>query len=84
MQSGASLLDAHVVTLAQDLAVLRDETGADGHATFRSAFAGFVQCGLEAWVVHGHVSFWAGLQDCEYRNSRAGMLGWPVEVSKQG
>ena len=51
MQSGASLLNAHVVTLAQDLAVLRDETGADGYAAFRSAFAGFVQSGLEAWVI---------------------------------
>ena len=58
MQSRAPLLDAHVVALAQDLAILRDKARADGYTTFGGAFAGFFQRGSEAWVVHGHRILW--------------------------
>jgi hypothetical protein len=38
MQYRAAVLDSHVVALAEDLAVFRDETGANWDAAFGCAF----------------------------------------------
>jgi len=50
----AAFLQAHVVALAKDGAVVGDQAGTDGHAAFRGALFGFGEGGEEAWVCFGH------------------------------
>lgn len=55
MQSSTAFLNAHVMSLAEYLAISRDEASADGHSAFAAALTSLVHGGLESSVLCRHV-----------------------------
>jgi hypothetical protein len=47
MKRSTALLNAHVVTLTQNLTVCRDQSRTNGHTTFRSTFPSFFKRNLK-------------------------------------
>src|SRR5579871_723835 len=50
MKCSTTLLNAHIVTSTKNLTVCRDQSCANGHTTFRSAFPSFFERNLKANV----------------------------------
>jgi len=51
MQSRATLLHPHIMSLTQNFAIFVYEASSNRYATFACAFLGFLHCGFEACVV---------------------------------
>lgn len=51
MQDSASLLDAHVVTTAKDLSILRDQGSTDRHTSLREALLRLFDGGNESGIL---------------------------------
>jgi hypothetical protein len=70
VDGGIALLDAAVVSAAEDLAIARKQCGADGNAAFGEAEVGFLDGDLQQGGVHAAIVF----EDCAHARSA------PVEM----
>lgn len=73
MQNGAALLHTHVMTSAQDLAILGNQDGTDGHAALGSTLLCLFHSSDEAWVlVHGVLGMLSRTEVKERRTTEIG------------